>query len=118
MGKVTVSSLTALCVQAELLQSCLSLCDPMDCGLPGSSVREDSPGKNTGVAFLCPPPGDLPDPGTETTSVMSPALAGRFCTTSATSSVYDKNPQDDMELGRGEHVISATSLPPLNHINL
>ena len=23
--------------------------DPMDCGLPGSSVHGDSPGKNTGV---------------------------------------------------------------------
>ena len=26
----------------------------------------------------CPPPGDLPDPGVETVSLMSPALAGRF----------------------------------------
>ena len=30
-------------------QSGLTLCHPMDCGLPGSSVHEDSPGKNTGV---------------------------------------------------------------------
>ena len=30
-------------------QSCLTLCDPMDCSLPGSSVHEDSPGKNIGV---------------------------------------------------------------------
>ena len=30
-------------------QSCLTLCDPMDCSLPGSSVHGDSPGKNTGV---------------------------------------------------------------------
>ena len=51
MGKVTVSSLTVPCVQAKLLQSCLSLCDPMDCSPPGSSVHEDSPGKNTGVGF-------------------------------------------------------------------
>ena len=29
----------------------------------------------------CPPPGDLPDPGTETMSLGSPALAGRFFTT-------------------------------------
>ena len=28
-------------------QSCLSLCDPMDCNLPGSSVLGNSPGKNT-----------------------------------------------------------------------
>ena len=32
----------------------------------------------------CPPPGDLPNPGMEATSLMSPALAGGFFTTSAT----------------------------------
>ena len=32
----------------------------------------------------CPPPGDLPDPGIELASLMSPALAGGFFTTSAT----------------------------------
>ena len=32
----------------------------------------------------CPPPGDLPDPGIEPTSLMSPALTGSFFTTSAT----------------------------------
>ena len=31
-----------------------------------------------------PTPGDLPDPGTEATSLASPALAGGFLTTSAT----------------------------------
>ena len=32
----------------------------------------------------CPPPGNLPDPGIESASFMSLALAGRFFTTSAT----------------------------------
>ena len=32
----------------------------------------------------CPPPGDLPDPGIEPTSLRSPALAGGFFTTSTT----------------------------------
>ena len=32
----------------------------------------------------CPPPGDLPDPGIKLVSLMSPALAGRFFSTSAT----------------------------------
>ena len=36
----------ALCLVAR---SCLTLCDPMDCRLPGSSIHGDSPGKNTGV---------------------------------------------------------------------
>ena len=32
----------------------------------------------------CPPPGDLPSPGIEPTSLTSPALAGGFFTTSTT----------------------------------
>ena len=32
----------------------------------------------------CPPPGDPPNPGIRTSSLMSPALAGGFFTTSAT----------------------------------
>ena len=35
---------------AKLLQLCLTLCNPMDCSPPGSSVHGiDSPGKNIGV---------------------------------------------------------------------
>ena len=30
-------------------RSCLTLCEPLDCSPPGSSVHGDSPGKNTGV---------------------------------------------------------------------
>ena len=36
-------------VLSLVTQSCLTLWDPMDCSLPGSSVHRDSPGKNTGV---------------------------------------------------------------------
>ena len=32
-----------------VIQSCLTLCNPMDCSLPGSSVHGDSPSKNTEV---------------------------------------------------------------------
>ena len=35
-----------VCLVAQL---CPTLCDPMDCSPPGSSVPGDSPGKNTGV---------------------------------------------------------------------
>ena len=41
-----------ICVQSLLClvtQSCPTLCDPMICNTPGSSVYGDSPGKNTGV---------------------------------------------------------------------
>ena len=34
--------------------------------------------------LLCPPPGDLPDPGIELGCLMSPELAGDFFTTLAT----------------------------------
>ena len=37
-----------------------------------------------GNGLLCPPPGHLPDPGIKLASLMSPALAGGFFTTSAT----------------------------------
>ena len=43
---------------------------------------------NTGVGCLCPPPGDLPNPGTEPVSLMSLALPGGFFTTSATWEVH------------------------------
>ena len=33
-------------------QSWLTLCDPMDCSQPASSVHEDSPGKTTGVGSI------------------------------------------------------------------
>ena len=34
-------------VESEVVQSCLILCNLMDCSLPGYSVLEDSPGENT-----------------------------------------------------------------------
>ena len=37
------------CVCAKSLQSCPTLCDPMGCSPPGSSVHGDSPGRSTGV---------------------------------------------------------------------
>ena len=36
--------------QGQVAQSCLTLCNSMDCSPPGSSVHGDSPDKNTGVA--------------------------------------------------------------------
>ena len=36
-------------VKVKVTQLCPTLCDPMDCSFPGSSVHGDSPGKNTGM---------------------------------------------------------------------
>ena len=43
----------------------------------------------------CPPPGDLPNPGMEPTSLLSPALAGGFFTTSAPG-----KPQEEKMFGQ------------------
>ena len=74
-----LKSLFSLC--AKLLQLCPTVCDPMDCSPPGSSVH--------GVlrqeywsGLPCPPSGDLPNPGVEFKSLTSAALAGGFFTTS------------------------------------
>ena len=37
------------CVHVKSLQSCLTLCDPMDCSPARFPCPRDSPGKNTGV---------------------------------------------------------------------
>ena len=44
----------------------------------------------------CPPPGDLPDPGIEPASLTSPALAGRFFTTSATWETQVSGPRESL----------------------
>ena len=70
-------------LKVKVAQLCLTLCDPMDCNPPGSSVMGFSKQEYWG-GLPCPPPGDLPHPGTEPLSLLSPTLAGGFFTTSAT----------------------------------
>ena len=66
-------------VVCSVAQLCTTLCDPMGCSPPGSSVKGISQARILEwVAF--PPPGDPPDPGIEPTSLVSPALAGQFFT--------------------------------------
>ena len=57
-----------LCLAAQL---CLTLCNPMDCSPPGSSVHGDSPGKNTEVGCHALHKGIFPTRGSEP---RSPAL--------------------------------------------
>ena len=65
------------------LQSCLILCDAMDCSLPDSS--------DYGIFQVrilewvaMPSPGDLSNPGIKLVCLTFPALAGWFFTSSAT----------------------------------
>ena len=71
-------------MHAMSLQLCLTLSDPVDCGLPGSSVHGILYRQEHWSELPCPPPGDLPNPGIEPESLMSPALAGVFFTISVT----------------------------------
>ena len=65
-------TLTLSTWKVKVAQSCLTLCNPMDYSLPGSSVHGDSSGKNTGVAISfsrgSSQPRDQPE------SPMAPAL--------------------------------------------
>ena len=67
--------------ESEVTQSCPTLCNPMDCSLPGSSVRGIFQAR---MLETFPPLGHLPHPHTEPASLASVALAGRFFTTGAT----------------------------------
>ena len=44
------------CMHAKSLQPCLTLCNPMDCSLPGSSVG--FPSQDYWSVLPCPPPGE------------------------------------------------------------
>ena len=65
---------------AKSLQWCPTLCDPVDCSLPDSSVHGILQIR-TWSGLLYPPPGDLRDSGIKPTSS---ALAGGFFATSTT----------------------------------
>ena len=70
-------------MHAKSLQSCATICDPMERSPPVSSVHGILQARIL-EGLPCPPPGDLPDLGMEPVSLMSPALAGKFFTTSTT----------------------------------
>ena len=53
------------CCCCLVAQSCPTLCHPMECSPPGSSVHGDSPRQEYWSRLPCPPPGYLPNPGIE-----------------------------------------------------
>ena len=62
---------------AKSFQLCLTLCDPMGCSLPVTSVHGIVQTRILQWAAI-PSPRDLPDPGIKPTSLMYPALKGSF----------------------------------------
>ena len=73
------STYILVCLSAQLLQSCPTLCNPMDCNLPGFSVHGILQARILKWVAM-PSSRDLPNPGIEPISPESPALAGRFFT--------------------------------------
>ena len=69
-------------VHAKSLQSCPTLCNPMDCSLPSFSVHGILQARILEWVVMPSPPGN--DPGIKPLYLMSPALSGRFFTTSTT----------------------------------
>ena len=70
-------------MHAKLLQSYQTLCNSVNCSLPAPPSMGFSRQKYwSGLSF--PPSGNLLNPRIEPLSLMSPALRGRFFTTSAT----------------------------------
>ena len=70
-------------MHAKSLQSCPTLCDPMDRSLPGSSVHGILQARILEWVAM-PFSRGSSDPGIKPMSLMSPALAGGFFTTSTT----------------------------------
>ena len=66
---------------AKLLQLHQTLCNSVACQVP---LSMGFPRQEYYSGLLCPPPGYLPNPGIEPESLVSPALAGGFFTTSTT----------------------------------
>ena len=75
-----------VCVRARVCVShfsCVWLCDLRACSPPGSSVHGILQARITQWMAM-PSSRDLPNPGTEPMSLISPVVAGRFLTISAT----------------------------------
>ena len=72
------------CVCAKSFQLYPTLCNPMDYIAHQASLSMGFSRQEYWCGLPCPPPGDLPHPGIEPLSLVSPALAGGFFTTSTT----------------------------------
>ena len=81
--KTSIFNHLASLVHDKSFKLCQTLCDPVDCSLPGSAVHGILQAR-IWSGLLCLPLGDLPNPGVEPTSLLSPALAGGFFTPSTT----------------------------------
>ena len=91
-------------VCAKSLQVSLTLCYPMDlaCRVPLSMGFSR---KVYWSGLPGPPPGDLPNPGIEPATLMSPALAGRFSTTRPPGKAINQNRPEILFKQKGDRNI-------------
>ena len=71
-----------VCVCTKSPQLCLNLCDPMDIIAHQTPLSMGFSQQKYWSGLPCSLPGDLPNPRIKPASLTSPALAGRFLTTS------------------------------------
>ena len=113
------------CMRAKSLQLCPTLCDTLDHSLLGSSVHGILQARILEWVAMSSSrdPGDLPDPEIEPTSLMSPALAGRYFTTSTIWEVSSEGyhltsscPHSTPPVSRPPHrPVTRSMPPPLRH---
>ena len=87
---ISTSSPDSSHAACKVAQSCPTLCNPVNCSPPGSSVHGILQQEHWS-GLPCPAPGNLPDRGTEHGSLKSPALAGGFFTANATWEAPDSS---------------------------
>ena len=93
---------SSACMHAQAFQSCLTLCSPMACSPPSSSVLSS---QEYWSGWPCLPQRDLPNPRIKP---VSPALAGGFFTTEP-----PRKPVEAIQLGNSkEGVCSQSYLSP------
>ena len=101
-----------LCV-CLVAQSCLTLCNPMACSLPDSSVHGDSPGKNTGVGCHALLQGRRDPPRDQT---LFSHVAGRFFSILATMEalficiLYNKSVSESVTLNSVSYSSKSSNL--------
>ena len=99
-----------MCLHAKLLQSCPTLCDPIDCSLPGSSVLGTLQARV--LEWVALPFSRVSNLGIEPESLMSSAFSGRFFTTSTTWEALDSVLKSkDITLGTKICVVKAVVFP-------
>ena len=98
-----------MCVHAKSFQSWSTVCNSINCSQPGSSVHGILQAKIWN-GLPCPSPEELTDPGIESVSLRSPALAGRL--------YLDCNENATVHIGKPKYAVRFSSVQSPSHVQL